>query len=264
MLLSKCRDVRITGITLANSPSFHLVPEDCEDVLIEKVTIAAPDEGVNTDGIDPSRSRRVRISKCRIDVGDDNIAIKAGKAVPGREFACEDIMVSDCVFLRGHGVSIGSETIGGVGNVRVERCSFNGTENGIRIKSPRGKGGRVEDIIYSDIIMTNVNPAIVLTCYYPKIPARDKAQPRASDTPAFRNLVVSNLVAFSTGEAGIIVGLPESPVSGIRLSNVRIQAGGQGLTIRNATGVTLDNVKIEAKTWPGIITENADVQNRSK
>ena len=84
----------------------------------------------------------------------------------GREFGCENITVTDCVFLHGHGMSIGSETVGGVRNLVVKNCRFESTENGLRIKSRRGKGGMVQDVSYSDITMTNVHPAISIVCYY--------------------------------------------------------------------------------------------------
>jgi polygalacturonase len=186
IILTRCKNVRITGVTIQNSPKFHLVPTDCEDVLIEDVTFKAPSTAPNTDAIDPSMSRRVRINRCTIDVGDDNVAIKSGKAVPGRTFACEDITVTDCTFLHGHGMSIGSETVGGVRNVTVERCTFKDTENGIRIKSPRGRGGTIENLRCTDITMTNVDPALTITCYYPKIPKEDAAQPMARQGPPDR------------------------------------------------------------------------------
>ncbi len=105
------------------------------------MTVLAPERAANTDAIDPSGCKNVLITKCRIDVGDDNIAIKAGKKIAGREFACENITVSDCTFVHGHGMSIGSETGGGVRNVVVKNCTFENTENGIRIKSQAGQGG---------------------------------------------------------------------------------------------------------------------------
>ena len=260
VLLSGCKNVRVAGVTLANSPTFHLVPTDCEDVVIENVTITAPAHSPNTDGIDPSVSRRVRISKCRIDVGDDNIAIKSGKKIPGREFACEDITISDCVFLRGHGVSIGSETAGGVRNVTVRRCSFQDTENGLRIKSPRGRGGRVENVSYSDITMKNVDPAITITCYYPKIPVQDAAMPLTDETPMFHNIHVKNVQATCLRNAGLIVGLPESLVTGVVLENVRISSATNGLTIRNAKAVQLKNVQITPSQGRAFIVNDAQVE----
>ena len=101
ILLDGCKNVRVEGITLLNSPTFHLVPHDCENVRIENITILAPPGSPNTDGIDPSISRHVYIAGCHIDVGDDNIAIKSGRKIPGREFACEDIVVTTDAIVEG-------------------------------------------------------------------------------------------------------------------------------------------------------------------
>ena len=258
IVLTRCKNVRIVGVTIQNAPKFHLVPTDCEDVVIEEVKFNAPSGARNTDAIDPSVSRRVLIRRCTIDVGDDNVAIKSGKAMPGRSFACEDITVTDCTFLHGHGVSIGSETVGGVRNVTVERCTFKDTENGIRIKTPRGRGGTVENLRCTDITMTNVDSAITITCYYPKIPEADPAQTVTPQTPILRNIQITNLTATCPKEAGIIIGLPESLVSNVSLTNVRISAQ-TGLTIRNAKAVRLKNVKIEAQKGRPIVLDNAQV-----
>src|SRR6185295_2595266 len=158
--LNRCKNLRLSGITLINSPKFHFVPTECDDVTVEDVTIFAPERAANTDGIDPSRCRNVTITRCTIDTGDDNIAIKSGRKVEGREFACENITVTDCVFLHGHGVTIGAETVGGVRNLVVKNSRFDGTENCIRIKSRRDRGGLIQDIVFTDLTMTNVYPAI--------------------------------------------------------------------------------------------------------
>jgi len=269
IVLTRCKNVRLENITLQNSPKFHFVPKNCDGVVVSNVTVLAPAGAPNSDAIDPSRCRNVLITKCRIDVGDDNIAIKSGRKVDGREFACENITVTDCVFLHGHGVSIGSETLGGVRNLMVRNCTFEGTENGIRIKSARGKGGVVENLTYSDITMKNVDPAITFTCYYMNnsakdpvqrsAPKEDAAQPVAEGIPIYRNIRISNLTATCERTAGIIIGLPESLISDVVLENVHISAS-SGLTIRNAKGIKLKNVQIETKKGPPFILENAEVE----
>jgi len=262
--LAGCKNVKVTGVTLQNSPKFHLVPEDCDDVLIEGVTILAPDGAANTDAIDPSISRRVKITRCLLDVGDDNVAIKSGKKMPGREYACEDITITDCIFKHGHGLSIGSETVGGVRNVIVRRCQFEGTENGIRIKSYRGRGGRVENIVYEDLTMKDVVGAITITSYYPKIPATDSAQAVTEETPKYQNIRIANLTATSTKDAGVIIGLPESRMRNVTLENVQISAANAGLTIRNADGVRLNNVSVTPKQGPPLVVQDAEVDEVGK
>jgi len=268
VVLERCQRVRMENVTLQNSPKFHFVPDECEDVVVSNVTILAPEHAANTDGIDPSACKDVLITKCHIDNGDDNVAIKAGHKVAGREFASEDITVTDCIFLHGHGMSIGSETLGGVRNVTVKDCVFCGTENGIRIKSQRGKGGLVEDIHYEDIQMTNVDPAVTFTCYYTfnsakdpaqkAVPQNDSAQAVTEGTPVFRNISVSHLTATCQRGAGIIIGLPESMISNVIFKDVKISAV-SGMEIKNATGIQMENVRVTADKGEPFILRNAQV-----
>jgi polygalacturonase len=262
IVLTRVRNLRVQDVTLQNSPTFHLVPAECEDVVITNVTILAPAGSANTDAIDPSNSRRVLITHCLIDVGDDNVAIKSGRKVEGREFGCEDITIENCTMKHGHGISIGSETVGGVRNVIVRNCTLEDTDNGLRIKSPRGRGGRVENILYTNVTMKGMSPtAITITTYYPKIPLTDEAQPVTPETPIFRNIRISHVKGTATRAAGVIVGLPESVITHVTLENVELSAP-EGLTVRNATSVELKSVKIDVERGEKIISQNAQIKER--
>jgi polygalacturonase len=260
IVLERCKNVRVENLTLQNSPKFHLVPADCDDVVISNVTILAPAHAANTDAIDPS-GHHILITQCKIDVGDDNVAIKAGKKIPGRAFESEDITVTDCTFLHGHGMSIGSETAGGVRNVTVRHCAFANTENGLRIKSDVRRGGLVENISYTDITMSNVNPAITLTCVYQGTSAGD-AKPGAvasgDHLPVFRNIRIRNVTAICPKAAGLILGLPESCISNVVLENVRISAA-KSFAISNAKDVQLKNVSVTVEHGKPFTLENAEV-----
>ena len=268
IVLENSRNVRLDNLTLQNSPKFHFVPSECEGVVVSNVTILAPERAANTDAIDPSGCKDVLITHCKIDVGDDNVAIKAGKKIAGREFASEDITVTDCVFLHGHGMSIGSETGGGVRNVTVKNCTFENTENGIRIKSDVKRGGLVEDISYSNITMSNVAPAITFTCYYMNNSAGDPAHPSATpavspptvgeNIPVYRNIRVSNLTASCQKSAGVILGLPENCISNVVFENVHLSAS-TGLTIHNARNIQFHHSSVTVKSGPAFTAENAQV-----
>jgi polygalacturonase len=260
IVLTRVKNLVVRDVTIQNSPKFHLVPTECEDVLITNVTFFAPPGAANTDAIDPSISRRVLITKCLIDVGDDNVAIKSGKKIAGREFACEDITITDCVCKHGHGISIGSETVGGVRNVTVRNCTLEGTDNGLRIKSYRGRGGVVENIVYENITMKGMSPtALTITSYYPRIPATDEAKPVTDETPLFRNIRISNVKGTATQAAGVIVGLPEGIATNIVLENVELTAPA-GLTIRNARSVRLNNVRVTVEHGEPYIVENSEIE----
>ena len=267
--LMDCSNVCVDHVTLQNSPLTHLALVACENCIVSNVIVRTPAGTPNTDAIDPINCRNVLITRCRINAGDDNISIKSERPVPGRAFASENVTVTDCLFLHGHGMSIGAAVVGGVRNVTVRDCIFQDTENGIRIKSVRGRGGVVENIRFSNIQMTNVNPAITFTCYYmtnsagdpvPRFPPeQDAAQPINETTPVFRDISVSNLAATCTASAGIIIGLPESLISNVDLENIRLRAT-SGLTIRNARDIRLNNVIVSSREGPPYLLENADVE----
>lgn len=256
IVLDRCQRVLLTGVTLENSPMYHFVPTRCEDVTVEGITIFSPADSPNTDGIDPSVSRRVLIAHCRIDTGDDCIAVKAG--TPGFG-PVEDVLVTDCAFLHGHGCSIGSDTDSGVRNMLVRRCTFDGTEIGVRLKSRRGRGGPVENVTYTDLRMRHVGQAIVISSYYYGLPrpgAHDQAEPVGAHTPIWRNITIRNVVATDgTRDAGLIIGLPEMPARDILLDHVSIAAPA-GLRIAYADGVTLRHVSVDAANGAGLLVED--------
>jgi polygalacturonase len=270
IVISNCVNLRVQDVTLQNSPLTHLAPTVCQDVVISNVVVQTPAWTPNTDAIDPINCKNVLITRCRMEAGDDDISIKSNRVMPGRAFASEDITVTGCIFLHGHGMSIGAATVGGVRNVTVRNCTFTDTENGIRIKSQRGRGGLVENIRVSDITMTNVDPAITFTCYYMTNSAGDPVQRFAPDhdpvqavnetTPVFRNICVSNLTATCQRSAGIIIGLPESEISDVVLENVSITAATTGLAVKNAKGIRFQNVTVINREGPPFIVENAQVE----
>jgi polygalacturonase len=266
MVLDQCKNVRLENITLQNSPKFHFVPMDCEDVVVSNVTILAPEHAANTDAMDPS-GRHMLITRCKLDVGDDNVAIKAGRKIPGRDFQTEDITITDCTVLHGHGISIGSETAGGVRNVMVRNCTFENTDNGLRIKSDIRRGGLVENISYENITMTNVNPAVTFTCVYQNNSASDARQSAGASAasgaggghgPFYRDIRITNLTATCPKAAGLIMGLPGNCVSNVVFENVKISAA-RGFEIHNAKGVQFKNSSVNVEQGNPLILDNAEV-----
>ena len=252
-----CQRIRVEGITLVDSPVFNLVQNNCSDVTVDGIAILNPADSPNTDGIDPKDCQRVLIAHCRIDTGDDCIAL--GGSSGTRE---EDILVTDCTFLHGHGCSIGSGTGSGLRNMLVRRCTFDGTDTGVRFKSARDRGGLVEDVTYEDLAMKNVGVAVSISSYYENSTldttlAEDKAEPVKPSTPHWRNITVRNLTATGgVKNAGLIAGLPELPAENIVLEHVTIEAP-TGLHIVNARGVTLNDVHITVATGKDVIVGKA-------
>ena len=255
VVFDHCKHVRVQGVTIQNSPFWQLVPYYCDDVLIRNVRILAPYPSPNTDAVDPFSSSNVTIDHLYADTGDDDIAIKSGAIdSPGGDDPSRDIVISDCTFLHGHGLSIGSEIAGGARNILAERIHFDGTDNGIRVKANRDRGNDVSNLVFRDIDMKNVKNPLVISEYYPRIlPSESAVEPAPVTrlTPHFHNIVIQNVTATGAAMAGAIVGLPEAPVTNIVLENVNL-SGEKGLSIGYAN-VTGQNVKIEAAQGDAII-----------
>ena len=248
IVLRDCARVLVKGVTLRNSPMFHLVPHHCREVLVEDVTIFSPADAPNTDGIDPANSRDVLIRRCTIDTGDDNIALKGG-GVGGEP--TENVTVTDSIFLHGHGVSIGSETEAGVRNFLVQRCTFENTGTALRIKSDRTRGGVIENVTYRDITMKNVEAAITISLFYDDRKAALKPEAKAvtEATPKVRDIHFLNITCEgTTKKAGEIFGLPESPATDITLENVRITGAAGPFTQQDTRNLRFLNVDVQTVT----------------
>jgi polygalacturonase len=247
VVFDHCKHVRMEGITVQNSPSWQVVPYYTDDMVIRNVRILAPQHSPNTDAIDPFSSSNMVIDHVYADVGDDNIAIKSGIInSPGPDSPSKNITITDCEFLHGHGLSIGSEIAGGAQNIHAERIHFKGTDQGIRIKANRDRGNDVSNISFKEITMEDVKTSILISEYYPKaMPEGDVApEPVQRLTPFFHNITIENVKSVNSPWAGVIIGLPESPVKDIVLKNVDIQAA-KGLQIAYAI-VTASDLKVTA------------------
>ena len=224
-----CKRVLLEGVTVKDGPSWNVHPVWCDDLTIRGVSVVA--HGPNNDGIDPDGCRRVLIEDCHLDVGDDAICIKAGRDAEGWEVArpCEQVLIRHCDVLAGHGaVVIGSEMSAGVRNVYAHDITACGTDRGIRIKTRRGRGGIVEDIKIEDLHMEKIKrEAIMVNMQYGDRTLGEKdvsQQSKTKKTPTLRNISIRNVFCEKAGQAVRIIGLPENPITGLILRDLRIEA----------------------------------------
>src|SRR2546428_4730195 len=227
---SDSSNILVEGITATNSPAWTINPVRCENVAVRNVTIFNPPDSPNTDGINPDSCRDVRISDCHIDVGDDCITLKSGIETedPDKRGPCENIAISNCTMAHGHGgVVIGSETSGDVRNVVIANCIFTGTERGIRIKTRRGRGGVVEDVRATNIIMRDVLVPFTMNLYYnahakgDAVVADRGPRPVDEGTPRVRRIRFGEITARDAHYAAAFLwGLPEMPIEDVAFSDV--------------------------------------------
>ena len=232
--LRDCRRVTVQGLTFRNSPSWNIHPTFSEDLSFYNIQVEAPSNSPNTDGFDPESCRHLKLMGARFSVGDDCIAIKAGKIYMGQKYRvpCQDIEIAWCAMLDGHGgVTIGSEMAGGVRDVLVHHCFMRGSDRGLRVKTRRGRGkyAVVDNIRFEDVTMERIMAPLVVNCMYfcdpdghtPYVQSREK-QPVNDTTPTVGRIAFERVEASDCQScAAYILGLPERPVESVAIRHCR-------------------------------------------
>jgi len=241
----------LQDFSTTNPPVAHIVVKGANagNISFIRVHLMAPATGAyNTDGVDFAETNAL-FQDCSISTGDDNIAIGSSGSTSS------DILVTNCYFGPGHDVSVGSYTSGGVSNLTVINCSFNGS--GIKIKSERNRGGVVQNLNYLNLTMTNVDSPVEFYAYYefglgtlttmtPQFVANyclTNVNPTPYNPPIYRNILVSNLTATLTSNGRnpfLLFGLPDYPASNIVFKAMTI-TGTSGVSnpqIYNTTNVS--------------------------
>jgi polygalacturonase len=256
----ECKNVLIEGVSFSNPPFWTIMPAFTDNITITGITIENPSGSPNTDGIDPSSCRNVHISNCHITVGDDCIVIKSGRDEDGREAArpTENITITNCTMLRGHGgVVIGSEMSGNVKRVTITNCVFEGTDRGIRLKTMRGRGGVIEDLRVSNIVMNNMrNEGILITLRY----QQTQPEPLSERTPACNNIQISNITIRGAQRAIAVYGLEEQDVKEVSMSDIQ-SITERGIIVENTSGINFHDMRMEIQQ--GVPLEAKDSKNIS-
>ncbi len=227
------RGVTLSGLTIRNSPSWTVHPVLCKELTAADLTIENDPDSPNTDGLNPEGSSDIRLVGLLISVGDDCVALKAGKRSPlgGPDRPTERVRIENCLMERGHGaVVIGSEMSAGITDIAIRNCHFKGTDRGLRIKTRRGRGGTVANIRLADSLMEDVaTPVAVNSFYFCDADGRsDYVQSRSPlpvsvETPSIRSITVENVTVFGARTAAaVFYGLPEAAIRDIAFENYTV------------------------------------------
>ncbi len=229
VLLLRCKDVRITELSLVRSPSWTIHPYGCERMVIDGVYIRSSlPEGVWADGIDPDGCKDVRISNCTIETGDDAIVFYSmnwfGPALP-----CENITVTNCrLSSASSAIKFCDGNMNCVRNVTIDNCTITNTNRGIAFMV--FDGGYVSDVILSNLTIDcrrydwfwwgDGDP------FHFNIKRRNEVHKNVKfdNVPpagSIRNILIQNVVAHGKGSS-IINGHPTSWLDGVTFENVKL------------------------------------------
>jgi polygalacturonase len=254
-----CRDIRLEDFSTSYRLMWSVHPTNCEDVLIRGLNIRST--GGNGDGIDLDSCRRVRIENCDVATGDDCIAIKSGRGSEGYQLlqTCEDIVISNCTLADSifACIGIGSETSGGVRNVRVEHCRFTEAKTyAIYIKTRVGRGAFIEDIVADDLDVSGTAGGFLSFNLLSSGLQDQDPVPGADGIPTVRNFRFSNVRVKDCPQ--LVDGTrihPDRPLDGFSLTNVTGDCR-KGIALANVKKAEIRNVRVSGLSGPLISIHN--------
>ena len=270
--LCKCDNVTLEGLTVQNSPNWTIHPFFCTNSKFLSLRIINPPDSPNTDGLNPEFCDNVLIAGIHFSVGDDCIAIKAGRIEMGERGygPTKNIYVRNNLMEFGHGaVVVGSEVGGGIRDVTISKCVFIGTDRGLRVKSRRGRGERsiIDNIRMENVLMEGVWTPFVINMFYHCGPdghddyvQNKNPLPVDSRTPTVGTIYIENVTCHNAmTAAGFMYGLPERKIRYVSMKNIEIDMDKEGKIGMPAMMDDIDEVKQAGFTLVNI--EKIELQN---
>ncbi|MGH3415058.1 MAG: glycosyl hydrolase family 28 protein [Actinocrinis sp.] len=244
-------NLALYDIDLTNSPMYHALFKGGSGITVWGIRIKTPANSRNTDGVDPENTSNFLLNDSYIQDGDDCVAVKSDSGS-----VTSHITVENTHCWGTHGLSIGSQTAGGVSNVTFSNDTLAGTDtggitsssnNGIRVKSDSSAGGTVSQVTYQNICMTGVKDLLIFDPNY--------SSGNGSAIPNFASITLNGVVSVSSasGATSILDGYDGSHRLGLTLENVRLDKTGTSSQYANiglynsnitasGTGVTVSNI----------------------
>ena len=284
--INQCKNVTLQGLSFRNSPAWNLQPYFSKDLKFLNIHVTAPANSPNTDGFDPESCEHMLLAGAHFSLGDDCIAIKAGKIYMGAKYKtpCSDLEISHCLMENGHGgMTCGSEMAGGVNKVYLHDCLMRNTDRGLRIKTRRGRGeqGVIDDIVFENVVMDRVGTPYVVNCLYycdpdgktEYVQSREK-QIVDERTPRIGRIAFRHVTATDVTCAGYFLGLPEQPIECVEMEDVSISCaedaepmvpamacGVEKVSRKGIVAINVDRVVMMSVTITGQDGEKLECEN---
>ena len=277
LVIWKSSDVTVENLSLKRAGFWTVQVVYSNHVTVDGIKIT-DNKGPSTDGVDIDSSSQVLVQNCDIDNNDDDICLKAGRDYDGLRVnrPTEYIVIRNNITRRGGGIiSFGSETSGGIRHVVAYHNTGIGTNEGIRFKSAKTRGGFVEDILVRDTRMENVPLPFTFTLNwnpsysYATIPKDEKNIPAhwiALSTPVtppergfceFRNITIENVQIINARRIFTASGLPDKPIVNVTFANIDAQGNEAGI-IEFARDWIMRNVKLLTRDGAPLKVSNSE------
>ena len=254
---SGCHGVRWQDFSVTQGGNWATHPVFCSDVLIKHLTITG-----RRDGIDVDSCRNVWIENCDINTSDDSISLKSGRGAQAVAIGrpTEDVVITNCTLVdhRFACVGIGSETSGGIRNVRITHCRCTAHSDAIYIKTRIGRGGVIENISGDELdVQGGGFLRVNLVSSGNSNTANDPVAGLAG-YPIGQNFSFTNIrLANTTLLADVSKIAPEQPLHGLVLSHITGTCA-KGISLANITGANLSDIHVTG--YRGALLVQTNVQ----
>lgn len=238
ILLMNCKNVELQGLHIENSPCWTIHYLYCQGISLHDLDIVST--AANGDGIDPDSSMDSYIFNCTFSTGDDCIAIKSGKNPEGYAIGkpTQNVRITDCNFIKGHGISIGSEMSGGVSDVLVRDCKAGPLLHGFQIKATPKRGGYVKNVQVLDCQLQKIT-------VYSTVNYNDDGK-AAPVVPVFENYLFKNIDLRTAPVNRPVIDINGFSQSGHALKNVRFEdirlPDHAKIAVKNAAHIKFRNI----------------------
>ncbi|KAG6552993.1 hypothetical protein Mapa_005330 [Marchantia paleacea] len=214
--ITQSTNVVVKEVTIQNAPQAHLVFEICSRVLVKEVTVIAPEDSPNTDGITFADTQKATVEYSEVSTGDDCVSIKSGSF---------DITIHHLKCGPGAGISIGSlgakGTTSCVSNIHVYNVTVENASGAVRMETWQGGSGYVSKISFENIRVINVSHPVVIDQYYcDTVKCRNQTTKAVAISDVkFRNIVGS----YDPSYKAVSLACSEKvPCTGISMVNVNL------------------------------------------
>ncbi len=241
-----CNDVRWEDFSVEYSVTWATHPTYCRNVSIRNLTIRNSRDGIDVDSCD-----NVRIDSCDIDTGDDSISLKSGRGMDGARIAkpCQNVLITNCLLGDRNFacVGIGSETSGGIANVRVEHCRFSHSGSwAVYIKTRIGRAGTIENIAVDDVDVENTRSGFLRIGMIGSGNASTPDDTVDGDVgiPQGRNFQFTNIRLHDIPAlANVSETSPVKPIDGLSIMNVSGTCR-KGMVLANVNNAAIGDINI--------------------
>ncbi len=251
-----CKNILVQDIHIEDAPYWVIHPVLCNNVTVLGVTINS--NNLNNDGCDPEYTQNVLIENSTFNVGDDAIAIKAGRDQDGWRIGqpSGNIIIRNCIFnSKCNGLCIGSEMSAGVHNVFMENVKVKNALSGIYFKSNPDRGGFIKNIWVRNIKVDSVRTAFI------RFETNYQGARGGFHPTQYSNFLIENVKGNYSGECGFYaVGLKGYPMKDILVKNVKLKSCKTPYILKNTENVKFENVDLGGMKMP----ENPEETNDDK